>query len=108
MVTTMSITEFASLELVAPHNLEDPDPLLAKLFARLADQQSAWSRHDLLFFTNATSPSEIHLISGWKDVPAHEKWMASDQNQELVHKFRRFLKVKGMVHLNLDFNTVPT
>jgi hypothetical protein len=104
----MSITEFASLELISPHSLEDPHPLLAKLFARLADQQAAWSSHDLLFFTNTSSPSEIYLITGWKDVPAHEKWIASDQNKELVVKFGRFLKVNGMVHLNLDYNTVPT
>ena len=103
----MSTTEFASLELVAPHNLEDPDPLLAKLLGRLADQLPTWSSHDLLFFTNATSPSEIYLIAGWKDVPAHEKWIESNQNQELLAKSKRFLKVKSMVHLNLDFNTVP-
>ena len=39
---------------------------------------------------------------------AHEKWIAGDQNQELLVKFGRFLKVKWMVHLDLDFNTVPT
>jgi len=104
----MAITEFASLELTAPYSLEDPHPLLVKLFARLAHQQAASSSHDLLFFTNTAAPSEIYLITGWKDVPAHEKWIASDQNQELLVKFGPFLKVKDMVHLNLDYNTVPT
>jgi hypothetical protein len=52
--------------------------------------------------------SQGHLITGWKDVPAHEKWIAGDQNQELVVKFGPFLKVKGLAHLDMDFNTMPT
>jgi len=107
-LTTMTITEFASLELIAPHNLANPDPLLVKLLGRGADQQSAWSCFDLSFYTNDSSPSEIYLIAGWRDVPAHERWIASNRNQELMVKLGRFLKVRWMVDLNLDFNTVPT
>lgn len=108
MITT-SITEFATLELIPPHTLDNPDPILAKLLARLADQQSTWSSHDLQFFANTGSePCEVYLITGWKDVAAHERWITSDQNQELLVKSGRFLKVKGMVHLSLDYNTVPT
>lgn len=104
----MSITEFASLELISPHTLANPEPLLAKLFERLADWQASWSSHQLLFFTNSLDPSKIYLVTGWKDIEAHQKWIASDQNQELLFKFKRFLKVNRMVHLDMDFNKMPT
>src|ERR1700759_3164876 len=102
----MTITEFVTFELIAPHTLENPDPLLAELFGRGAQAQAAWSGHELHFFTNPATPSELYLISGWKDVSAHEKWIASDQNQELMKKFGQLLEVKGLAHLDMDFNTV--
>jgi hypothetical protein len=102
-----SITEVAIFELIEPYKLTDPDPQLAKFFATVAGWQAAQSSHCLHFFVNTLSPSEIYLITGWKNVPAHEKWIASDQNQELLVKSKRFLTVKGMVHLSLDFNTIP-
>lgn len=102
----MTITEFASLELLP---LEKPDPLRAKLFERLASWQAGRSGCQLLFFTDATNPAKIYLITGWRDVEAHKQWIASDQNQELLFKFtnKQFLKVNGMVHIDMDFDKVP-
>lgn len=104
----MTITEFATLELIEPYTLEDPVPLLVTLLGRAADWQASWSSYPLSFFTNPVKPSEIHIITGWKDVAAHEAWIASDQNQELLQKLSKFLTVKGMVHLDINFSLVPT
>ena len=103
----MSITEFASLELLP---LEKPDPLVAKLFERLASWQAGWSGCQLLFFTDVTNPAKIYLLTGWRNVEAHKQWIASDQNQELLFKFtisKQFLKINGMVHIDMNFDEVP-
>lgn len=103
----MSITEIASLELIPPYTLEEPDPSFVK-FIGLTDQQVEWSGYPLRFFTNPAKPSEIYLITGWKDVVSHLKWIASDQNQALLRGFGQFIKVNGMVHVDMDFSSMPT
>lgn len=103
----MTITEFASLELLP---LEKLDPLLAELFEKLASWQAGWSGYQLLFFTDVNNPAKIYLVTGWKDVEAHKEWIASDQNQELLFKYtinKQYLKINGMVHIDMDFDEVP-
>ena len=104
---TMTVTEFASLELLP---LEKLDPLLAELFEKLASWQAGWSGYQLLFFTDVNNPAKIYLVTGWKDVEAHKEWIASDQNQELLFKYtinKQYLKIIGMVHIDMDFDEVP-
>lgn len=103
----MSITEFASLELKHPHALSAPPPAFTTLLHRLAAQQSARSGYPLFFFTDPARPDWLHLITGWSSVPAHEDWIASAQNQELLSHFGQFLEVKGLVHLDLDISGFP-
>lgn len=103
----MSITEFASLELRHPHALSAPPHALIALLHRLADQQSARSGYPLFFFTEPARPGWLHLLTGWKSVSAHEDWIASAQNQELLSDSGQFLEVKDLVHLNMDISGFP-
>jgi hypothetical protein len=101
----MPITEFASLSLISPNTLSDPH--VVNFFSNLSSWQSSSSGYPLTFFTNPAEPAEIHLITGWDDVGAHEKWIASSRNQELLQIAEGFLNIIGMVHLDLDFNEFP-
>jgi hypothetical protein len=101
----MPITEFASLSLIPPNTLSDPH--VVDLFSKVSSCQSSSSGYPLIYFTNPAEPAEIHLITGWEDVRAHEKWIASSRNQELLQIAEGLLNIIGMVHLDLDFNEFP-
>ncbi|KAG1890859.1 hypothetical protein F4604DRAFT_1702767 [Suillus subluteus] len=101
----MPITEFASLSLIPPNTLTDPH--VVDFFYKVSSWQSSSSGYSLTFFTNPAESAEIHLITGWDDVRAHEEWIASSRNQELLQIAEGFLNIIGMVHLDLDFNEFP-
>ncbi|KAI6008652.1 hypothetical protein EDC04DRAFT_876217 [Pisolithus marmoratus] len=101
----MPITEFASLQFRASRSLIEPDILA--LFQKLSAWQSECSGYPLFFFTNPKVPSEIHLITGWESVEAHEAWIAGERNQELLRVFLPFINILGMVHLDIDFERIP-
>ncbi|KIM53043.1 hypothetical protein SCLCIDRAFT_61339, partial [Scleroderma citrinum Foug A] len=100
----MPITEFASLEFKASRGLSEP--AIFAHFQTLSAWQSECSGFPLLFFTNPEVPSEIHLITGWDSVEAHESWIAGERNQELLRVFSPFINILGMVHLDIDFDRV--
>lgn len=101
----MPVTEFAILEALEPHAVDSP--LVQTFLADVARQQAAWSGYPLLFFKDAAKPTAIYLISGWTDVPAHDKWIASEPNQELLGRAGPILAVKQFFHLNIDFEMIP-
>ncbi|KAI6005446.1 hypothetical protein EDD15DRAFT_637328 [Pisolithus albus] len=101
----MPITEFASLQFKASRGLSEPDILA--LFQMLSAWQSECSGYPLLFFTNPKAPSEIHLVTGWESVEAHEAWILGERNQELLRVFMPFINILGMVHLDIDFECIP-
>jgi len=101
----MPITEFASLSLIPPNKLSDPHVI--ELFSKVSSWQASSSGYQLCFFTNPDEPAEIHLITGWDGVAAHDEWIKSSRNQELLQNGRNFLNIMGMVHLDLDFSEFP-
>ncbi|OJA11793.1 hypothetical protein AZE42_09315 [Rhizopogon vesiculosus] len=101
----MPITEFASLSLMSPNKLSDPH--VVELFSKLSSWQASASGYPLCFFTNQQEFREVYLVTGWNDVAAHEEWIKSARNQELLEIGGKFLDVIGMVHLDLDFSEFP-
>lgn len=101
----MSVTEFAVLEARAPYTVDSP--IVRAFLQRVAQRQSTWSGYPLLFFRHEKTPAIIFLISGWKDVPAHYEWIASEGNQELLGEAESILAVKDFHHLEINFDTMP-
>jgi len=103
----MTITEFAILPFKLPPNLSDPT--LQSLFQKLSAWQSECSGFPLLFFTNPNDPLQIHLITGWTSVAAHEVWVRGERNQELLRVFAPYVEIQRvrMVHLGVDFEAIP-
>jgi hypothetical protein len=101
----MTVTEFAVLQLLEPHTIASPS--IRSFFIKLSQCQGAWSGYPLLFFQHHTSPKTIYLVSGWRDVPAHNDWIASDGNQELLREADPILAVIDFRHLQIDFETLP-
>jgi hypothetical protein len=106
------ITEFAFLHLVPPTTLQTPELTSRVLEATIA--QPTWSGYPLhLFFHQSPSDepnasdkkTSMYIISGWESVEAHYKWIASQQNQELMSFFRdaSLLRFGGLAHLDIDF-----
>ncbi|KAJ2924001.1 hypothetical protein H1R20_g13090, partial [Candolleomyces eurysporus] len=98
----MAITEFASLKLKAPHTVtSDPFPELFKL---VREGQSAWSSYPLLYFADTSDQSVMYILSGWESVSAHEEWIKSDGNQDLLKRFASYLEDVTLRHLNVTFD----
>lgn len=98
--TSMTITEFASLKLKGPYT-SDPLPELLKL---VQERQSAWSSYPLLLFTDANDKSIVHILSGWESVNAHNEWIKSEGNQDLLTKFASYLEDVTLRHLDVPFD----
>ncbi|KAI0314406.1 hypothetical protein OF83DRAFT_1063849 [Amylostereum chailletii] len=79
----MTITEFTILTFRSSDTTFH-SPTLTSLFTLLSERQSSHSGYPLHFYTNASDPCELFLTSGWRDVPAHHDWIASQGNQELL------------------------
>ncbi|KIK97480.1 hypothetical protein PAXRUDRAFT_824869 [Paxillus rubicundulus Ve08.2h10] len=103
----MAITEFAILIFTPSHSLSDP--VVRSLFQKLSIEQSQCSGFQLLFFTSPDDSSEVHLITGWNSVAAHEAWIKGKQNQELLSMFAPYIDMQkiSMVHLDIDFKRIP-
>ena len=102
----MTITEFATLEILESDGTAD-SPQVLQFFRKVSQRQTSWSGYPLLFFQDASSPRIIYLISGWQDIPAHNEWIASEGNQELLREMISVMAVKDFKHLNCDFRTMP-
>lgn len=115
----MSITEFATLEVLAlpldsnfvPNSDAQPAPLTLSSSIHLRDylkiaakEQSAVSGYPVVFFQSLLSSSVFYLISGWTSVSAHHTWIASQTNQELLARLTGFVGVKDFVHVDIDFD----
>lgn len=92
--TSMSITEFASLQLKEGKTWEDILPYIRTL----SHEQANISGFRLYFFDEALSDNTgmIYLLSGWVDVSAHEHWIASDMNQRLLRDLGPLLEVRSL------------
>lgn len=97
----MPITELAILQLLPPYEFHSPHIL--QLFRTVSTRQSAFSKFSLYYFADVADKSIIYLISGWDDVDSHKKWIASDENQELLRLAAPYLKVPRLFHLDIDF-----
>ncbi|KAF8912194.1 hypothetical protein CPB84DRAFT_1761584 [Gymnopilus junonius] len=102
----MPVTEFATLKLKEPYTTNNED--LRKLFQSVAKQQATWSGYPLTFYHNAQNPSLLHIVSGWKNAHAHQKWIASEENQKYLSVFDPLLSVEGLAHVDVDFAQVPS
>ncbi|KAF9218363.1 hypothetical protein BS17DRAFT_791617 [Gyrodon lividus] len=103
----MPITEFAILVFSPPHSLLDPT--IRSLFQKLTAWQSECSGFPLFLFTNPDDASEVHLITGWDSIEAHDEWIKGDRNQELLRVFTTCIDLPSisMVHLDIDFESIP-
>lgn len=114
------VTEFAFLNLIPPTTVQTPQ--LISGFLEGVTAQSAWSGYPLHLFIHRrpTQPSEtapnelentpvtttaVYIISGWASVQAHNEWIASPKNQEIMRFFgdANMMSVGGLAHLDIDF-----
>lgn len=102
----MPVTEFAILEARAPYTVDSP--IIQTFLQKVAQRQAAWSGYPLLFFRDSKTPAIIFLISGWKNIPAHQEWIASDGNQDFLREMQDILEVRAFHHLEINFETIPS
>ncbi|PAV23973.1 hypothetical protein PNOK_0104100 [Pyrrhoderma noxium] len=91
----MPITELATLQLKPGKTWADILPLIQTA----SREQSSWSGYPLYFFDDIHTPGLFYLLSGWESVHAHEQWIASPTNQDLVKALTPNCDVLGLRHL---------
>ncbi|CUS09375.1 unnamed protein product [Tuber aestivum] len=57
--------------------------------------------------SSPTSPNTIYLIGAWDSVPAHNSFLASDENQKLLADAKGVIDVDVMYHAEMDGGAVP-
>ncbi|KDR73728.1 hypothetical protein GALMADRAFT_630074 [Galerina marginata CBS 339.88] len=102
----MPVTEFATLRIKEPHTIQLET--LRQHLHSLGEAQAAWSGYPLTFYSDYKDVSLIHLVTGWKDVEAHMKWIVGEENQKFREIFEQFLSVDGLAHIDIDFAQIPS
>lgn len=102
----MPVTEFVAFKLKAPHNLNDEDT--RSNFQKISSWQSDWSKYPLTFYNAVDDPAIVYLVSGWKDVEDHMKWIGSEKNQILLQIFQPILSIIDFAHIDVDFRLIPS
>ncbi|CAE6416281.1 unnamed protein product [Rhizoctonia solani] len=95
------VTEFAILRL-KPENTSLNDPELIAGLRRVSSEQSTWSTFPLYWFTySSDGDTFVCILSQWEDVPAHQEWIDSDQNQALLKLLSPKLEIHSFCHIDL-------
>ena len=100
----MTVTEFVTLEVLLPY--DSRSSAIQDFFRKVAELQSATSGYPMRFFQDANA-STLYILAGWPDAAAHQKWIESEGNGALVAEMQSKVAVKGLVHLDIDFNAIP-
>jgi hypothetical protein len=98
----MPVTEFVALKFKEPFTIDHP-PILQE-FQTILPKQAEWSGYPVTLYINAQDERLVYIISGWEDVEAHNKWIASQTNPKLLTYFT----VDDFAHVSIDFAQFPT
>jgi len=102
----MPVTEFVTLKFKQPFTIDHPP--IRQGFQTLFIQQSEWSGYPLTLYINTKNEHIVYLVSGWEDVEAHNTWIASEANQDLLTYFEPFVTIDDFAHVAIDFAQFPT
>jgi len=102
----MPVTEFATLKFKGPFTIDHPP--IRQGFQTLFVQQAEWSGYPLTLYINTQNERLVYLVSGWEDVEAHNKWIASQTNKDLLAFFELFITIDDFAHVGIDFSQFPT
>ncbi|KAJ1304784.1 hypothetical protein OPQ81_005920 [Rhizoctonia solani] len=95
------VTEFVILRL-KPDMTSLKDPELIAGLRRVSSEQSAWSTFPLHWFTyTADGYTFVCILTQWDDVPAHQEWIDSAQNQALLKLLLPILEIHAYCHVDL-------
>jgi len=102
----MPVTEFATLKFKEPFTIDHPP--IRQGFQTLFVQQAEWSGYPLTLYINTQNEQLVYLVSGWESVEAHNKWIASQANKDLLAFFEPFITIDDFAHVAIDFAQFPT
>ncbi|KAH6673195.1 hypothetical protein B0J14DRAFT_592708 [Halenospora varia] len=112
----MTVTEFAILPLnpitYPPDTLSLESPLPTALTQKLHQAQQTLqtaSAHGFHFFRQVEDTSKLYILGAWDSVAAHETFLPSKENIELLDLLQDDVVIEGIVmyHLDIDIFSVP-
>ena len=98
----MPVTEFVTLKFKESFTIHHPP--IRQGFQTLLVEQAEWSGYPLTLYINPQNERLAYLVSGWEDVEAHNKWIASKDS----HNLSTFITVEDFAHVAIDFGEFPT
>ncbi|KAH6894969.1 hypothetical protein BKA70DRAFT_1117269 [Coprinopsis sp. MPI-PUGE-AT-0042] len=99
----MPVIEIAIVRFSKPY-AADPLP---KILRAAQAGESAWAGYPVIYYADPERDDTIYLVSGWKDVAAHEAWIVSDENQDLSAQIEPFVVELSIRHLEIDPAAIP-
>ncbi|KAL7276041.1 hypothetical protein RUND412_000985 [Rhizina undulata] len=90
----MSVTEFAIFSIKPPYTASSPT-LLAQL------------KTAIQVLTAASDPSILYLIGHWDSIAHHERFLVSQENQQLLENTKDLFTVDAMFHVPVTKSTLP-
>ncbi|KAF9261230.1 hypothetical protein L218DRAFT_961714 [Marasmius fiardii PR-910] len=111
----MAITQLTTFELL-PSQTSTSTSLtsspLNHLLTSLCARQSVYSAYPVNLYTDLHSSGVFYLLSGWRDPSSISTWRKDLEDVNTIHggacsKLRDFVKIRGSVYLDMDFDRIP-
>lgn len=101
----MTVLEFAIFTLRTPYT--PSSPTVKSILGNALKALNTASGHPFTLLTQIESPNTIYLVGAWDSVPAHNSFLASDENQKLLADAKDVIDVDIMYHAEMDGGAVP-
>ncbi|KAG8958111.1 hypothetical protein FRC03_009447 [Tulasnella sp. 419] len=109
----MTVTEFVTFQLKEAGDPRKNQHFMS-LITSLSSRQLAWSGFPVVVLTDAvegetsvaSKQAIIHLVSGWTSIEAHQEWMTSEKNHDLLLGLGPLVDMKQLVHLDSGFDSI--
>ena len=97
----MPVTELAHFLLKHPYRSSHPSILSALPTAKkVLERASGCKFHFFSVSPNGSEASEVYILGHWQSVAAHQAFLPSEENQELLKLVEGLLDVEWMFHLD--------
>jgi len=102
----MPVTEFATLKFKEPFTIDHPP--IRQEFQTVLPKQAEWSGYPVSLYINAQDERLVYIVSGWEDVEAHNKWIASQTLSQTKPNILTYFTIDDFAHVAIDFAQFPT
>lgn len=99
----MPVTEFSLLTVLPPNSATEPP--LSALLSRVETELTKASGKP--FHVYLVGKDTLYLIGAWDSIAAHEEYLYSDANRELLEAIDGIVEATELLHVDVDCEKLP-